>query len=211
MGQQENNKVPNLQGEVWKDCVGYEGKYKVSNLGRVKSCPYTYIYPSNGKKKYIKEKLKKFCETGRLHNNTQTRYYCTRLTNKDGIDKAEYIHRLVAKAFIPNPNNLPTVNHIDGNKHNNNVSNLEWASYSENNQHAYNGNLKSDNKPLFRTDENGVIKQIYISESNASLLTGIDCSRIRASSNKHISDCNGDYWTIFEPDKYMIKETDKKE
>ena len=66
------------------------------------------------------------------------RYY--RLS-KDGSKKMFYAHRLVAETFIPNPNNLPVVNHKDGNKQNNNINNLEWVSYSENAKHAHNNNL----------------------------------------------------------------------
>lgn len=66
--------------------------------------------------------------------------------SKDGLKKMFYAHKLVAEAFIPNPNNLPVVNHKDGNKLNNNINNLEWVSYSENVIHAYNNNLISKNR-----------------------------------------------------------------
>lgn len=62
--------------------------------------------------------------------------------------KTTYLHRLLAKAFIPNPENKPCVNHIDGNGENNSVSNLEWSTYSENNQHAYDAGLKNHKKRL---------------------------------------------------------------
>lgn len=91
-------------------------------------------------------------EDGNVYN-TQTKKYLKgsigengykyyRLS-QDNIKKMFYAHRLVAEAFIPNPNNLPVVNHIDGNKLNNNISNLEWVSYSDNSRHAHQAKLIS--------------------------------------------------------------------
>ena len=107
--------------EIWKDIDGFEGLYQVSNLGRVKSLPkYTY---SKGYPQLRKEKLLKPGYTGRK------RCYATVCLN-DG--KRYKIHRLVAQAFIPNPNNLPIVNHKDENPKNNCVENLEWCDYRYN-------------------------------------------------------------------------------
>ncbi len=89
--------------EIYKDIKGYEGEYKVSNCGNVYSCKRNIILkPSTTKNGYLRVSL---CQ--------------------NGIKKYFSIHRLVAEAFIPNPNNLPQVNHIDENKKNNNASNLE--------------------------------------------------------------------------------------
>lgn len=76
-----------------------------------------------------------------LHSKTRRGYHYVTL-RKDGKNHLEYVHRLVAKNFIKNPHNKETVNHIDGNKNNNHVNNLEWSTYSENNQHAYDTKLK---------------------------------------------------------------------
>lgn len=70
-------------------------------------------------------------------------YYCYQLRNENGV-KNEYIHRLVAKTFIPNPHNLPQVDHIDGNKSNNNVNNLRWVSNYEN-AHSFGYNRRLEN------------------------------------------------------------------
>ena len=94
--------------EIWKDIKGYEGLYKVSNYGNVKSLNYNHT----GKERLLKPKI----ET----------YYRITLSNY-GVVKLYLIHRLVAEAFIPNPDNLPQVNHKDENKHNNHVYNLEWC------------------------------------------------------------------------------------
>lgn len=98
--------------EIWKDIKGYEGLYQISNLGRVKSL-----------------------KTGKIRKQCydKDRYLKIELSNK--TQKSLKIHRLVAQAFIPNPLNLPQVNHKDGNKLNNNVNNLEWVSPSENTRH----------------------------------------------------------------------------
>lgn len=111
--------------EVWKDVKGYEGLYQVSSLGRVKSVRrYEYTRWYGGELKSIR----------------QGRYLRTSLC-KNGKLKTHNIHRLVAEAFIPNPKNKPEVNHIDGNKENNNVNNLEWVTRKENAIHAYNMGL----------------------------------------------------------------------
>ena len=96
-----------MKKEYWKPVVGYEGHYQVSNFGRVKSIKF-------GKEIILKPRKDK-CG-----------YYSVVLY-KNGIVKKYYVHRLVAEAFIPNPNNLPCVNHKDENKLNNSVDNLEWC------------------------------------------------------------------------------------
>ena len=99
--------------EIWKDKKDYEGHYQVSNLGRVKSIKF-------GKEIILKQKIR-------------GGYYSVGLS-KNGIVKTYYVHRLVAEAFIDNPNNYKEVNHKDECKSNNIVSNLEWcdAKYNRN-------------------------------------------------------------------------------
>lgn len=113
--------------EVWKDIDGYEGKYKISNLGRVKSLVF-----SNRQSTFLKERI--------LKPQKNKKYLQVSLCKNNKI-KIINIHRLVALTFIPNPNNLPQINHIDGNKLNNIVENLEWCTCSQNIQHAYNNGL----------------------------------------------------------------------
>ena len=97
--------------EIFRDCKGYEGKYQISNYGRVWSI---------SRQKFLKP----------LDNSIG--YNFVRLCAKNGKIKTEYIHRLVALAFIPNPEHKPQVNHKDENKKNNCVDNLEWMTAEEN-------------------------------------------------------------------------------
>jgi len=104
--------------EIWKEINGYEGLYEVSNLGRIKSLP---------KGKHRKSEM---ILTLRKHP-----YKFVNLS-KDGKANTKSVHRLVAHAFIPNPLNKSTINHIDCNPSNNNVSNLEWVTPLENQMHS---------------------------------------------------------------------------
>lgn len=99
---------------IWKDIPGYENLYQVSNTGLVKNS-----------------------RTGKvLKNNKRPHYYFVALY-KDKVPHQLSTHRLVALAFVPNPDNKPMVNHKDGDKHNNNADNLEWCTQSENEKHKY--------------------------------------------------------------------------
>lgn len=111
--------------EVWKDIKGYEGRYQISNLGNVCSLPRIVRNRSGVKTK--PKKLLKPCV-----------YHYLRVTLYDEEKKPKYcdIHRLVAKAFLPNPDNLPVINHKDGNRQNNAVTNLEWCTQLHNVWHA---------------------------------------------------------------------------
>lgn len=113
--------------EIWKDIVGFERMYQVSNLGRVKSMG-KIIYKSNGVRQTFSERILK---PGRGSHG----YYGVALYNK-GMGETHLIHRLIADAFIPNPDNKPMINHIDSDKTNNSISNLEWVNGKENSNHA---------------------------------------------------------------------------
>lgn len=111
--------------EVWKEIEGYEHSYKVSNTGKIRN---------------LKKELKYFIVNG----------YKIIALSKNGNTKNYRVHRLVAKAYIPNPEDKPEVNHKDGNKQNNDVSNLEWMTRRENAIHARNvlGIITLDNKGM---------------------------------------------------------------
>ncbi len=117
--------------EIWKDIKGYEGFYQVSNLGNIRSVGRNII---KGSGKYYKEENVLKLAKGK------SGYYCVKLSI-DGVKKTKSVHRLVAEAFIPNQNNLPCINHINEDKLDNRVENLEWCDYSYNNKYG-DGNLK---------------------------------------------------------------------
>lgn len=115
--------------EIWKEISGYEGYFEVSNLGNFRSKDRIIKYKQDGLRKYPGKSLKvELMQDG----------YCRIVLMKESKRRRYMCHRLVAETFIPNPDNKPFVNHIDGNKSNNCVSNLEWCTQSENEQHSVN-------------------------------------------------------------------------
>ncbi len=119
--------------ETWKDIKGYEGFYQISNLGRVKS---------------LKRKAK--CRNGFRTVQERILKSCKDSSGYFGVplikDKHRFyrIGKLIVQHFISNPQNKPCVNHVDGNKQNDKIDNLEWCTYAENNKHAYKTGLKSN-------------------------------------------------------------------
>ena len=114
--------------EIWKDIPDYNGRYQASNLGRIKRVK-TIITTADGKKRSLPEKIFK-------PYRREDGYYMTGLI-KNKKNNLAFIHILIAKTFLPNPDNLPQVNHKDGNKGNNNLDNLEWVTCSQNTKHSY--------------------------------------------------------------------------
>lgn len=123
-----------MKNEVFKSVKGYEGIYEISNFGTLKSLA-RIIYDKNGIKLRVQKE--------RIIKITKNRggYSAIMITDINKNTKTVKIHRLVAIAFIPNPENKKTVNHINGVKHDNRIENLEWSTYSENNRHARDNNL----------------------------------------------------------------------
>lgn len=125
--------------EVWIDVLGYESQYAISNFGNVMSKERPVWYPLNGG--FIMTKPAKILKFG----TTPAGYFRCNLC-KDGIRKEFLIHRLVGIAFVPNPFNLPQINHINGIKKDNRPENLEWTDQKRNVNHAYEIGL---NKKVF--------------------------------------------------------------
>lgn len=167
----------NYLNEIWKDIEGYEGLYQISNYGRLRSFVDNY-----GHKRIT---IRKFQKTTKGY--LQTRIY------KDGKAKTVRVHRLVAEAFIPNPNNLPQVNHKDEDKTNNFIwvnpdgsvdlekSNLEWCDNSYNQLYGtmperkriINTNHPSKSAPVKQYTLDGQFVAEYPSQSEAARQTGI--------------------------------------
>lgn len=152
--------------EVWKDIKGYEGLYQISNYGRVKSfnCEVN-CYPNA--KRIIKGRIRKA-------PIDKDGYYRIGLS-KDHKQKHYYVHRLVAEAFLPNPNNYKSINHKDENKKNNRADNLEWCTIRYNN--LYNNKIdkltKSKYKKVIQYDVDMQLIAVYESIKQASSETGI--------------------------------------
>ena len=157
---------------------GYEDYLLVSSEGRVRSVDRTIIR-SDGRYHNHPSKLKKLIKRSNGYLKVDV---CD--TSK-GLYKQLSVHRLVATTFIPNLENKPTVNHKDGNKLNNSVDNLEWATYSEQQLHAFNTGLKThkgENSPTSKLREDDVR---FIRESN---LKGVELAKMFNISRQNISD-----------------------
>jgi len=160
---------------IWKDVVGFEDRYKVSSAGLVYS-----------KHKNQLKATKK--------NN---RGYVQVSLHKDGKEHTYLLHRVVAMAFIPNPNNLPQINHIDEDKENNRVENLEWCTRIENERHGtkhkrcvehtdYNAIARKNSKPVAQYTLDGKLIKIWESLAAMSAETGYSRGNISMC-------CNGKY------------------
>lgn len=155
--------------EVWKPVKGYEGIYEVSSYGRVRSLARS-LSLRNQHGEYVR-KL-----TGRIIKQKHNRKdgYCIAILSKGGKYITAYVHRLVAQAFIPNPDNLPQVNHKDENKENNRVDNLEWctAQYNTNYGTGHERLIEPKRIKVAMVDEQGNIIRKFGSIKEASKQTG---------------------------------------
>lgn len=151
--QEMKNCVPeSFEGEIWRPIEGFDGEYEVSNYGRVRTLNF-FRRTKDGKWYPVKARiLKQYNQKGYLHVNLA----------RNGHYKRFRVHRLVACAFIPKIDGKTDVNHIDGNKQNNNAENLEWCTPSENIRHAFEHGLmhlsdpetrvRARRKPVIRDD-----------------------------------------------------------
>lgn len=171
--------------EVWKPVKGYEGIYEVSNIGRVRTL-----------------------RTNKIITPKFTKGYCYVRLYKDGKGKQKYIHRIVAEAFIPNPENLPQVNHKDENPKNNSVDNLEWctAKYNANYGTCKERSLKKRIGKIKRCktvqkDAFGNVVAVYDSIKDASEKTGFFHQNIQACCAGKGKTCHGFRFEYLTDDK----------
>ena len=143
-----------MEQVMWRPVVGYEGRYEVSNDGRIRSLDI-YVNCAGGKQRLSKGRIKP------IHANN--RGYLTVNLCKDNDTTRYLVHRLVAEAFVPNTNNKPQVNHIDGDNTNNRAENLEWVTDNENKAHSsieVGGTQRPKKKVLVREISTG-IEQVF--------------------------------------------------
>lgn len=176
--------------EEWRPVVGYEGLYEVSNLGEIRSLDRMTVM-KNGVTRITHGKILK---QGRY--NSKSTYRGVTLC-QNGIMKKHSVHRLVALAFIPNPDNLPEINHKDENKQNNCVDNLEWCDRWYNNTY---GTAKlraaaTSGKPVLQL-RNGVIVNAWPSQGLAAAFTGASQSGISACLRGECETSGGFEWKL---------------
>lgn len=173
---------------MWKPIQGYEGYYEVSDSGEVRSLD-RYVLETRGKHTGTQKLLK-----GRKMKLTENNYLVVNL-RKNNTSYVVPVHVLVAKTFIPNPDNLPTVNHKDGNKLNNDVSNLEWVSYADNNIHALRTGLRHPRgEKITQFTLNGEYVADYASVSEAARATGFSRGAISHCVNGRSKQSFGYIW-----------------
>lgn len=181
--------------EIWKDIKDYEGRYQISSYGRVRSIKRTANHIHGVRT--VNSKLLKL--------NTSHRYSNISLS-KNSLMSRFTIHRLAASHFIPNPEDLPQVNHIDGDRRNNHVSNLEWCTASHNQKHSYRIGLKSpinmgklgslnyNSKPVTQYDMKGNYIAEFSATHEACRITGINQGTLAACARGKRKSAGGYTW-----------------
>jgi len=192
-----------IYNEQWKDVIGWEGFYKVSNFGRVKSLGRIVYRSKNGlqnrKPLIYAEKILK-------QNNLQTGGYCAVKFCINGSHINVKVHRLVAEAFIPNPYNKDQVNHIRGIKTDNRATELEWATASQNMSHSFAlklhrpgsvcqfGANNPRSKPVAQLSVHGELIKVHSGQNEAARITGVDQSMIWHCCKGKLKTAGGYKW-----------------
>lgn len=172
--------------EFWKPINGYQGLYEVSSLGRVKSLPRKKKF---GNREYLtKTTLMTGCNNG---NGYLSVTLC-----KDHKHKRFYIHRLVAETFIANPKHYPQINHLDENRSNNKVDNLEWCTAKHNINYGNRTRkyIRTRGKRVGQFTPGGQLINIFLSAREATRLTGIANIASCARGEKWYKTAGGFVW-----------------
>ena len=181
-----------VEKEDWRDVPGYQGYYQISNLGRVKSLERSLEYPPSkaypkGVTKVLKERIMTPCKDKKGYLFVQL--------FKNGNFKCARIHRLVALTFLPNPENLPQVNHKDENKQNNCLSNLEWCTPKYNVNYGVGKYKKTLNKriPVIQYTKSWELVREYESATAATKALNV----VQGCSRSILLACRGVYKSAF--------------
>lgn len=167
--------------EKWKDIPGYEGIYQVSNTGKIKSVSHYTRNNTNGGMRLTKGKI--------LSQYKMPNGYLQVKLSKNEVREKHYVHRLVASVFINNVNNMSDVNHIDGDKENNCIDNLEWCSHKDNQIHMVKRRMTKKANPVLCVET----EISYNSMSEAERETGVDRHFIKKSCESG-KDYKGHHW-----------------
>ena len=177
--------------EEWRDVVGYEGLYQVSDQGHVKSLERTFIDKS-GRKRTVKERI--------LKPRTD-RYGYLIVDLRDGGKRKHFkVHRLVCQAFHENPGNKPQVNHINEDKADNRACNLEWCTRRENCNHGTRNerSAKNRSKSVGQYTRDGELVKIWPSTIEVQRQTGFSQGNICKAANGKFKQVYGFIWKYIE-------------
>lgn len=170
----------------WRNVVGYEGIYEVSNTGLVRTCKNKTTHSVRHGSRIWKQRI--------LKNKTPNGRNVRVTLWKDKRPRSFLVHRLVAEAFIPKVKGKESINHIDGNPKNNHVSNLEWCDHKENNNHGFDNDLMNTNDKIILLNKETKEPYYFRSKSKASEFLGKNIGYISGLTAK------GKY----ETDEYVI-------
>lgn len=178
--------IENKENEIWRGVIGYEDLYQVSSFGRVRSLPRIC-------RRLEGKVMKEYLYEGKLLTpyRDQKGYYSVRLYRNDKTHDMK-VHRIVALAFLPNPDNLPQINHRDENKANNRVWNLEWCDGKYNRN--YGSSAARFKKPVAQYDKEGNFIARFPSSTDAGRATKIAQSLISAAALGKIKTAGGFIW-----------------
>lgn len=190
-----------MDGEIWRDIIGYEGLYQVSNFGRVKSL--------SRRKHSNLVNVKVLITKTRILKPSITKYGYIRIALSNFGVKKYHVHTLMARAFIPNPENKPEVNHKNGLKSDNRLDNLEWVTRVENARHAWDNGLifigmNGAEKPVYQYDKNGIFIRKWRSAQEAGR-SGYSSSSICQCCNGVLTSSYNYIWSYSELDKSSFK------